>query len=318
MLTVDDPSDESGRHDDVDRRILAELRTDGRIGPGELAGRLGLSRTTVTKRLASILGDGRTRVVGLVHPTTLGISSYAHVSVATVGSGREVAARLCGRPEIPFVSLVCGEFPMVVEVRARDDASLSAVLDSIRALDGVESTETLLYTDLVRDVMSSGAVSADWLDDLDRRILALLQADGRLPYSAIAAGTGVSVGTARTRTLRLIDSGVVTIDVIPGSAGGRKVDIGLGFRVRGTVGESTAILTKIPEIRFLAATLGRYDIVATMQVDSQRHAAPALERVRALSTVVHVHGWVHLEPLKEDYSYPMAIQGARRYGGIIQ
>lgn len=308
MLTVDDLVDDGSRHDDVDRRILAELRDDGRIGPGELAQRLGLSRTTVTKRLAAILGDNQIRVVGLVHPATLGIGSFAHVSVAAGASVREVAMRLRRRAEIPFVSLVCGQYPLIVEVRTRDDAALSEVLDTIRSLDGVDSTETLMYTDLVRDVMTAGRVPADWLDHLDRRILGLLQTDGRMPYTAIASGTGVSVGTARTRTLRLVEAGVVTIGVIPGAGGSRKLDIGMGLRVHGKVGASTALLAEMSEIRFLAATLGRYDIVATMQVESQRHAAPALERVRALPTVVQLHSWVHLEPLKEDYSYPVMQQ----------
>ena len=51
----------------------------------------------------------------------------------------------------------------------------------------------------------------DGLDATDRQLLTLLQEDGRLPYSDLAAATGLSSGAARARVLRLQERGVLRV-----------------------------------------------------------------------------------------------------------
>src|SRR4051812_19746553 len=55
--------------------------------------------------------------------------------------------------------------------------------------------------------LNSGEESAE----LNARIIALLQQDGRMPYSNIATAVGVSEGTVRNRVKQLIDDNVITI-----------------------------------------------------------------------------------------------------------
>lgn len=47
------------------------------------------------------------------------------------------------------------------------------------------------------------------LDDIDRRILALLQGDGRASYSALAAEVGLAVSSAKERVRKLQDRGII-------------------------------------------------------------------------------------------------------------
>ena len=47
------------------------------------------------------------------------------------------------------------------------------------------------------------------LDDLDKKILAYLQEDGRMTFVTLAAQLGVSEGTIRKRVKRLEESGVL-------------------------------------------------------------------------------------------------------------
>lgn len=48
------------------------------------------------------------------------------------------------------------------------------------------------------------------MDDLDRRILAILRRNGRESFTDIAAQVGASEGTARARVKRLVDEGAIT------------------------------------------------------------------------------------------------------------
>lgn len=47
------------------------------------------------------------------------------------------------------------------------------------------------------------------LDETDRRLLALLQADGRASYSALAADVGLAVSSAKERVRKLQERGVI-------------------------------------------------------------------------------------------------------------
>lgn len=92
------------------------------------------------------------------------------------------------------------------------------------------------------------------LDDIDRRLLALLQVDARMPNSALAAEVGIAASTCHGRIRRLIDMGVVRgffADIDPAAVGRplrAMVAVSLQSDARG-------------QIRRLVAELGRKDEV---------------------------------------------------------
>ena len=53
------------------------------------------------------------------------------------------------------------------------------------------------------------------MDELDRKIIALLQVDGRASNAKIAREVGVSEGTVRRRLRRLIQDDVVKVIAVP-------------------------------------------------------------------------------------------------------
>lgn len=60
------------------------------------------------------------------------------------------------------------------------------------------------------------------LDDVDRRILALLNADARMPNSALAEAVGIAPSTCHGRVRRLQDIGVIRgfhADIDPAAIG---------------------------------------------------------------------------------------------------
>ena len=84
--------------DDVDQRMLAELRRDGRAALSDLAGRLGLSRATVRSRMERLVARGE--IAGF---TVVTRSDAAQVPVRGLmmigieGRGTEkITARLLG------------------------------------------------------------------------------------------------------------------------------------------------------------------------------------------------------------------------------
>ena len=102
------------------------------------------------------------------------------------------------------------------------------------------------------------------LDDTDRRIIAILQADGRRPYSQIAEDLGIPASSVRYRVQRLEDNGVLQIVGIanPLTIGFDRFAM-IGLKVRpGTAREVCRRLSELPETSYVIMTAGQYDVMA--------------------------------------------------------
>jgi Lrp/AsnC family transcriptional regulator for asnA, asnC and gidA len=56
-----------------------------------------------------------------------------------------------------------------------------------------------------------GAARPVDLDDVDRRLLRILQADGRASYATMAPEVGLSAPAVRLRVQRLVDVGILQV-----------------------------------------------------------------------------------------------------------
>lgn len=116
------------------------------------------------------------------------------------------------------------------------------------------------------------------LTDLDRRLIAALQTDGRTAYSALAACLGVSEATVQRRTQQLIDQGYFKIvgAVDPLRSGhGHAVLVALQCDPQAMHQVADAVAA-IPEIRFLTMVTGAYDIVCEMVTFDRQSATEIL------------------------------------------
>ena len=104
------------------------------------------------------------------------------------------------------------------------------------------------------------------MDDLDRHILETLQEDGRTPFTQIAGEAGVSETTIRTRYRQLVDSGVVrTVAVVDPAALGFEAPAIVAVSVEpGQVEAVGKAIAGLPEVSYLVATLGSYDLIVEL------------------------------------------------------
>ena len=92
------------------------------------------------------------------------------------------------------------------------------------------------------------------LDDVDRRILAVLARDARTPNNALADAAGIAPSTCLARVRALRESGVIRgyhADIDP-AALGRPLQAMIAVRVqahaRGTIGDFVATVAELPEV----------------------------------------------------------------------
>jgi len=131
--------------DEIDRRLLAELRADGRLTHVALAARVGLSRSAVQERVGRLERAGIIRgyTVRLADPApNHGLRAYLLVRG---GASHERAVKvLQGFPEVTVADSVSGDIDLVLQLQADRIEDINRIRDEVAKLPGIASTQTLL------------------------------------------------------------------------------------------------------------------------------------------------------------------------------
>ena len=143
--------------DEIDRRLLSVLATDGRISVNELASRTNVSRATAYARFDRLQSNGSIKgFQAVVDPNALGYSIAALILLNVEQQRwREVPKKLLALPGVEYVAFTSGEFDMVLIVRAPDIAALrDVVLVKLHGMPEVKSSETIFILDEARQPLS--------------------------------------------------------------------------------------------------------------------------------------------------------------------
>jgi DNA-binding Lrp family transcriptional regulator len=289
--------------DGTDEAIIRLLEGDGRMTHREIAARVGLSRSGAAARVQRLLREGHIDVRGAVHPTVLGHQVLAHVSLAVRGSVSQVASSVAKRDDSTFVSMTTGRYPLVMELRAATVNEIEAAVADVRGIEGVDAADTLVYTELLRDVAGPVGGLEARLDEIDFALLRALQEDGRATYVELAEAVGLSAPGARRRVVRLLEGNVVRIGAVVRHSGHeRRSATGVGLRLDGGHRQFAESLVDLPAATFVARTLGRFDVLLTLNTATAGDLVEVLDHLRAQPAVREAETWSHLRFVKETYA----------------
>ena len=142
------------------------------------------------------------------------------------------------------------------------------------------------------------------MDDLDRRIIRLLQVDGRASNAKIAREVGVSEGTVRRRLRRLIQDDVIKVIAVPNlerMGYGTAALIGLQTDP-GRVDEVADSIASLDEANYVAITTGAYDIFTWVGLESPEKLGTFLRTsVGTIPGVRRTETFVNLAIKKRTY-----------------
>ena len=133
--------------DDIDHTLLGILRIDARTSVADLAKKLNVSRATVGNRIKRLEQTGV--IVGYtvrLRPDAQPQEIKAWMSIAVEGDRtREVVRALLGEPAVTSLHDTNGRWDLLAEVHAASIAELSEVLERVRKIKGIETTETSIH-----------------------------------------------------------------------------------------------------------------------------------------------------------------------------
>lgn len=138
--------------DNIDQALISLLRQNARESVATLAGRLGVSRGTVTNRMERLERDGL--IVGYsvrlrpdVQPDVL----RAWMSIEITGNDtRRVMASLLGEPGVAALHSTNGRWDLLAELQVASLEALSQVLERIRLIKGISNSETSIHLESFR------------------------------------------------------------------------------------------------------------------------------------------------------------------------
>ena len=131
--------------DDVDQKIIAELRNDGRQANTEIARRLGISESTVRSRIQRLISEDIIQIAARVNLSRVGYEISVVIGVlCRAGSTAEVARKLAALPEPRYISFVTGRYDLLLMCvfRSRNEL-LEFLTERLRQVEGVDRTESL-------------------------------------------------------------------------------------------------------------------------------------------------------------------------------
>ncbi|MFB9165188.1 Lrp/AsnC family transcriptional regulator [Arthrobacter psychrochitiniphilus] len=289
----------------MDRMLVQQLQADGRASYSDLAKSVGINRTLVASHVNELLGSGKVKVIAAVHPRVLGLEVLAHLALKISGPSHDVLRRVEALDSAVYISETTGAHQVVAEVRVSTMNELYETVAFVSGLPDVSSVNVLLYEKVIRSLFlgEEPVLERLSLDQIDIDIMRILQQDGRRGFAEIGEAIGVSMSTCRSRALRLIDANVMQIGAITRRAGiNGSIVFGCGLSLIGDASADVVnLLADVDGVEFVARTIGRFSLVATIAADSQQQYNEIVSRIRSLAGVRSIETWLHTRIVQERY-----------------
>ncbi len=139
------------------------------------------------------------------------------------------------------------------------------------------------------------------LDELDRRLIEMLRDDARLPTATLARRLGVSRGTVQNRIDRLVAEGVLLGFTVRLAGDVETAGVRALVSIEVRAAETRAVvaaLRRMPEVRRLHSTNGRWDLVAEIATDDLAALDATLTAIRTLKAVANSETSILLSALR--------------------
>ncbi|GAA2234324.1 Lrp/AsnC family transcriptional regulator [Herbiconiux moechotypicola] len=292
--------------DDTDLKIQALLRDDGRMAFADIGMAVGLSADAVRTRVGRLVSDGVLRIIGAVHPSTLGYFAIGTAWLSYPGRVSELALRLQRMPNITYMTEVLGPYNVLLEIAGHDDDELARTLQEI----------TDLNPDIrVRDVWrtleyhkwhsqgrpdepgpdSSSAIPHDQLSESDIRLLRVLVQNPRASYRELAAEVDESYWNVRRRVQQLFSTHTIRpTAMLDRTATGRAVVGNMGIRLAGDVDSALRTIADMDEVNIVSWQTGMFNTLAEFACRSQEDVGRLSRAIASIPSVTEVQVWPYV------------------------
>lgn len=135
----------------------------------------------------------------------------------------------------------------------------------------------------------------DKLDDVDIKILRLLQKDGRMSYSELSRKIGIPTSTVRFKVNRLLKMGIIKkiMAILDPVKLGYKITLIILLKVDAKKIKSVfETLLKFEGAHHILQITGKYDVVAIFHTRDVEHTNAVINRVKSIEGVLDAETFI--------------------------
>lgn len=137
--------------DETDQRLIKELIKDGRPSYAGLADKLDISRSTVSRRISSLIQEEIIKIIAIPNPSKLGYSANALVALrGNPGMVEDICDQLSNYNEIHIVLRLMNGFDILFGINSPTNTTLyEFIKNELSTIDGIQNSESFILGDLL-------------------------------------------------------------------------------------------------------------------------------------------------------------------------
>jgi Lrp/AsnC family transcriptional regulator, regulator for asnA, asnC and gidA len=153
--------------------------------------------------------------------------------------------------------------------------------------------------------IESNQINGAELDHTDQKIIELLRMDGRMSFTEIAKRLEMPEATARYRVQRLLQTEVIQVLAWPSpqKLGTPYVTIIYLTAEHSAIDAVAAALAGMEQVRFVAITSGRYNIVIDVFFGAHNELIDFFDKLKDIPGITSYESQFILKLLKAEYKY---------------
>jgi DNA-binding Lrp family transcriptional regulator len=308
--------------DELDKKILSELQSQGFQKSGTLAPLLGVGERTLRRRISNMRNKGIIKIVAVPNPVSFGYRGWAKIGIRMMpGYLNNVASQLVQHPSVYFVAHSIGTFNIIIAVNFHTIDRLAHFVNSeLIKISGIHSVETMMLvcprkyyhfswpTPSFEDTENAGEYDRDadassnyGVNSVERKIVSILMEDGLARPKALKSRLGIGENTIRKCIKNMLNKGIFKIEVVPNTEA-------LEYEAWATMGIVThsqfahKVLDNIighPAVYLASTSLGRFNLI----IAARFHSMDSLNQfanveLPSIVGVSSVDTFLHNKPLK--------------------
>jgi Lrp/AsnC family transcriptional regulator for asnA, asnC and gidA len=306
--------------DELDKRLIAELRIDPRRSNSRLAQNISTTEYSVRKRINNLVTSGELVFIASPDLKRFGYttSAYLGIKVNKPANLKVISNELCASPQLHFVARCDGFADFFVRGIFNSTDELAKFISKFLGnIDGISQVEVLVELKLLkrnfliqRHISPLNNLKTDiCFDDIDRQLVLELQKDCRAPLKTLAGKLNIGKTTIHRRIKHLITSGTIVLTAIT-------TKIGLGYIEECFMGIETelqdiesvaATITNHPQVGTVGIVSGSVPLVVSLFATSSKNLLNIIDdEITQTNGVKRIKWLIHTKVLKRTFSWLQA------------
>ena len=207
--------------DDLDQKIIALLKRDGRYSHARLAEELGVNVATIAKRIDKMLAEDIISIKAVLNPFKFGFNAHAFITLdIKLSNIDQICAQLINNPNISLLATIFGRYDVLVIADFPNWEMLQEfVTGELANIEGISKIDTFPIIEIKK--IYNGLFKYDTyvstppqIDRVDLAIIEELSENGRLSYVDLANRLNISLTTVSRRVAHLKKEEIIKITAI--------------------------------------------------------------------------------------------------------